>query len=383
VHPLTPQRVLDTRAADGSSVDPVGPGQRLDLRVTGRAGIPASGVTAVIMNVTATNATATSYLTVWPSGRARPLASNLNFGAGQTVANLVQAPVGGDGRVSIFNFAGSVDLVADVAGWVGSPIADGSGLYQPITPRRAADTRSSSPRPRLHAGETLDLAISGPDQDASLAGLVPKQGVSAVMLNLTVDQPDNLGFLTAYPSDDPRPTASNVNFVAGQTVPNRVLARLGADGHLRVYAFAANLDVVVDVNGWFTDMSSSATSGAYIPVTPSRLLDTRETGSPLSGTSRSVVVAGRAEVPVMTASSHPSAVVLNVTATETTGPGFLTLWPSGVTMPLASDLNVVAGQTVANLVVVRVGPDGAINLFSSTGAQVIVDVLGWYSSLNA
>jgi hypothetical protein len=72
-----------------------------------------------VLNVTVTNPTVGSYLTLWPSGSTVPLASDLNFTRGQTVANLVVTRVGADGKVDLFNPAGSVDVVIDVVGWYG------------------------------------------------------------------------------------------------------------------------------------------------------------------------------------------------------------------------------------------------------------------------
>ena len=79
--------------------------------------MPATGVSAVVLNVTVTDPTAMSYLTLWPTGQARPLASNLNYNPGQTVPNLVVVKVGDGGKVSLFNNLGSANVVADVAGW--------------------------------------------------------------------------------------------------------------------------------------------------------------------------------------------------------------------------------------------------------------------------
>lgn len=93
------------------------PGATLPLQVTGRGGVPASGVAAVALNVTSVNPSATSYLTAWPAGVARPLASNLNLTANRTVANMVFVKVGADGVVNLYNAAGRTDVVVDVAGW--------------------------------------------------------------------------------------------------------------------------------------------------------------------------------------------------------------------------------------------------------------------------
>jgi hypothetical protein len=92
-----------------------------------------------------------------------------------------------------------------------------------------------------------------------------------------------------------------------------------------------------------------------------------------------LLVAGNGGVPAMNATVAPTAVVLNVTVTNPTAPSYLTVWPDGAAQPLASDLNYVAGLTVPNLVVVKLGGNGSIDLFSAAGTtDVVVDVVGWY-----
>ena len=119
-HPLSPARILDTREGNGAPTGKVGPGRTLSLQATGRGGVPTSGVSAVVMNVTVTEPTAPSFLTVWPAGETRPTASNLNYVANQTVPNLVVVKVGAGGKVNLFNLSGSTHVVADVVGWYGT-----------------------------------------------------------------------------------------------------------------------------------------------------------------------------------------------------------------------------------------------------------------------
>jgi hypothetical protein len=81
----------------------------------------------------------------------------------------------------------------------------------------------------------------------------------------------------------------------------------------------------------------------------------------------------------MSSATPPRAVVLNVTETDPTSSGYITAWPDGVPRPVASDLNFVPGETSPNLVVVKVGSDGSIDLFNSAGhTDLIADVVGWY-----
>jgi fibronectin type III domain protein len=371
---LAPSRILDTRIAS-----PVGPAATLSAQVTGQGGVPASGVAAVVLNVTVTNTTASSYLTVWPTGFPRPLASNLNWSAGTTVPNLVEVAVGLGGQVSIFNAAGNADVIFDVAGYVASPSATpvSAGRYNPIVPNRVLDTRTGlgAPAVQLCAGQTISVKVAGTPN-------VPTTGVAAVVLNVTVTNTVVApSYVTVYPTGDTRPVASNLNFRPGQTLANRVVVKLGTGGSLDFFDFAGHTDVVADVAGWFTDGTTSAVGSLFVAVPPARILDTRTTNSPV-GPNASIVlpVAGQGGVPAMNAPVAPTAVVLNLTATNPTTGSYLTAWPDGAARPLASDLNYVAGLTVPNLVVVKLGSTGAIDLYNAFGSvDMIVDVVGWYS----
>src|SRR5207245_11644842 len=102
-HSLVPARILDTRTGTGGFGSAIGPQRTIAVPVTGRGGVPTSGVAAVVLNVTAASPTAAGYLTVYPTGVARPNASNLNFVPGQTIPNLVEVPVGKAGKVNVYN----------------------------------------------------------------------------------------------------------------------------------------------------------------------------------------------------------------------------------------------------------------------------------------
>jgi hypothetical protein len=98
----------------GVPVAPLGPHATLNVPIAGQSGVPSTGVSAVILNVTATNTSAAGYLMVFPAGVAVPLASNLNWARVQTIAKLVTVGLG-TGDVSANNGPGSADLVIDVA----------------------------------------------------------------------------------------------------------------------------------------------------------------------------------------------------------------------------------------------------------------------------
>src|SRR5438477_313664 len=121
--PLQPARLMDTRSGLGAPAAKIGPGGSVTLQVTGHGGVPAAGVNAVVLNVTATNPTAASFITVYPPGATRPLASNLNVVTGQTIPNLVVVKLSDTGQVTLYNNAGTVDLIVDVSGYFDQPVA--------------------------------------------------------------------------------------------------------------------------------------------------------------------------------------------------------------------------------------------------------------------
>ena len=368
-HPLTPTRILDTRNNIGGFNGALGPGGTITEHMKGAGPIPVSGVAAVVLNVTVTGTTAASYLTVWPDQVPRPTASNLNWTAGMTVPNLVEVPLGPDGGVSFFNAGGLAHVIADVEGYVGlaSETAAPDGLYAAISPNRVLDTRSGI----AHSGALA------PGQSISLK--VGQTGQEAVVLNVTVAGPTASSYLTVWPHGGSPPVVSNLNFSPGQTVANRVMVKTDSNGLVDIFNASGFVQVIADLNGAFTDATPAGSGTKFQGVQPVRILDTRDgTGgfsTPLAqGASRAVNVAGTNGIP-----AGATAVVGNLTATDTTAPSYLTAWPDGQIKPNASDLNWVAHQTMPNLVVVMLGSNGKLDLYNAGGStDVVLDVVGYY-----
>src|SRR5205823_5827539 len=172
---------------------------------------------------------------------------------------------------------GTVDVIFDIQGWVtrqgATNPAPGAGLFNPLVPARIMDTRDGTgghPGPLMGA-EAFNLQVAGSTKSGGGASGVPSSGVSAVVLNVTVANPTAAGsYLTLYPSDAPRPMASNLNFVSGQTVPNRVMVKLSNLGKVSVYNAAGSVNVIVDVAGWFTDGSINTAGAQFTGLSPAR-----------------------------------------------------------------------------------------------------------------
>src|SRR6478752_4227139 len=216
----TPSRLLDTRYGMGAPTGRLEPGGRIDLAVTGSSVVPPSGVDSVLLNVTVARPTKDGNLAVWPTASAVPNSSSLNFSTGTSISGLVVAKVGSNGRVSIRTSA-ATDVVADVVGWYPSG-AD----YDGLTPARLLDTRNgtgAASTGALPAGSVQRLKVTG-------RGGVPSTGVKAVVLTVVVTGPQAPGYLTAYPSGTSRPTTSNINYVAAQTIANTAFVTPSSDG---------------------------------------------------------------------------------------------------------------------------------------------------------
>ncbi|MFB6520318.1 hypothetical protein [Streptomyces sp. NPDC056401] len=366
--PLTPSRFLDTRDGTGAKKQRVGAGGVVTLQVAGVKGVPATGVTAVVMNVTAVLPTQPGHVTVYPNSRPLPGVSNINYAAGQIVPNLVTVPVV-NGKVDLRNSAGTVDLIADVTGYYTDKAGTGSS-FTPITPSRFLDTRdgTGAKKQRVGTGGVVTLQVAG------VKG-VPATGVTAVVMNVTAVQPTEAGHVTVYPNGQPVPGVSNLNFTPGQIVPNLVVVPV-VNGKVDLRNNSGSVDLIADVTGYYSATGSTFSSGS-----PVRLLDTRDgTGArpgPVGSAGLvSLQVAGVEGVPAQ----GVTAVVLNVTVTNPTSDSHLIVHPHGAARPNVSNLNFTAGKTVSNLVVVPV-VDGRVTFFNNSGSvDVIADLNGYFTS---
>ncbi|GAF89031.1 unnamed protein product, partial [marine sediment metagenome] len=232
---------------------------------------------------------------------------------------------GGSGRVWLRSATGAIDysspVLRDAFGLSDMSFVDeptGTSLYYTLNgSSQVRKLRAGS----LLAGQTLELQVTG------VAG-VPLNA-DAVALNMTVVNAQSAGFATVYPCGQTRPEASNLNYAAGQTIPNLVIAKPGVGGKVCIYSYAT-VDVLADVSGFFP-----AGSG-FTPIpNPTRVLDTRNgIGAPVTpvsaGSTLELQVTGVAGVPL-----NADAVALNMTVVNAQSAGFATVYPCGQTRPEA------------------------------------------------
>jgi uncharacterized delta-60 repeat protein len=372
VNGVTPSRLFDTRVGSPQGTISVekttyGESKELRIKVAGASGLPEFGIGAATINLTVTEPEATGYITVYPCDT-RPLASNLTFVKNQTVSTAVTTAVSPTGEICVYSSA-KTNLIADINAWS----APNAG-YEPISPQRLLDTRALSPQGAISVvkkkyGADSELRV----KVAGAAGL-PGARIGSVSLNVTVTEPENEGFLTVYPCGN-RPLASNLNFYAGQTVSTSVISKVSVEGEVCIYS-SSPTNLIADAYGWFVEGSG------VTPVNPTRLVDTRATPpqGAISVTKKKYGAASELRLPLNGVAELPasgiSTVQLTVTVTNPSASGFITVHPCG-TLPLASNLNYIADQTIATAVTAQVSTDGEVCIYSNQLTDIIVDINGW------
>jgi hypothetical protein len=362
--PLAPARIVDTRISAGAARLTAGAVTR--VQVTGQGGIPADAK-AVLANVTVTGPTGSGFLTMWNCSANQPDVSTLNFSANQTVANAATIPLDSSGQLCVFSSV-SADLIVDVGGYYSTSAA---GRYMPVSPMRLMDSRNGTGTPaRLAAGQVVELPVVG------VAG-VPTDA-SVVALNVTGILPTVDAYITAFPCGSMPPTSS-LNPAAGRVTPNLVMAQVSPSGTVCFFV-NTDIDLVVDVVGYV----SPSAKNRFTPSTPFRFTDTRDVFRPevnagqagnrlAPGQTLVVQIAGVRGVP-----SAARAISANLTVVDANDRGFVTAFPCGE-VPTASNVNYELATAVANAAELPLSASGAICIYSSNSAHVIIDVNGWWS----
>ncbi|GAA2140066.1 hypothetical protein GCM10009760_22930 [Kitasatospora kazusensis] len=250
--PGEPTRLLDTRTDTGGLPGKVGPGEQIVADVSGALN-PDTTDTDLVLQLTATNASAPSFVTAYAATlNYLPNTSDLNFAAGQSVTNLAFVDVDKKG-LALYNHSGSTDLVMDYVGAfehhrdAGSPGA--SGLFLPAAPTRVLDTRSGNGAPATRVGADQAIRVKVSD----LPGAPAPDKLGAVVLNLTATNASEGSYVTAYAADgSPRPGTSNLNFTAGRNTAAMAIVPVSQDGYVNLYNHSGSVDLIADVQGYYT-----------------------------------------------------------------------------------------------------------------------------------
>lgn len=373
---LSPTRIADTRTGSGypEAGMTLGAGWIINVAISG-GNVPSSNVSSVVVNVTAVDPTAATFLTVYPEGMTLPVVANLNVNSGETLANLVTVQLGTEGGVSIYNHSGRTDVVVDLEGYyTTSPQV--VGLYNPVDPIRLLGT--------LQSGATIGPGVSTPVEVTGGTTGVPDDA-SAVVANVTAAESTGSSFLAVYPAQAGTtplpPTAANVTFKEGQVIGNRVIVPVGANGEIEVYNHSGSVNVDVDVYGYYTG-SAGELGSAFTPLDPARLSDTR------AGINGSAISAGSSESFNFLSDDIPIpavALAANVTVLAGPAPGFLTIYPTNESIPpVVGDINFSTGGLSQSFALAPLN-GAATEIFNSSASAVsiVIDAFGYFAPPSA
>jgi hypothetical protein len=334
--PLTPTRVLDTRST----------GARLAAGATTVVDLSSQlppDATAVALNLTAVGPSADGFLTAHPCVATPPTVSSVNYTRATDRGALAVLPVSAARTVCVLSSA-AADLVVDVQG---AFVVDASRLT-PVDPTRLVDTRET--------GRRQQFEVTAPT------------GATAVALNLTVTGASVPGYLSVFPCGGGLPTVSNVNFGTAETVAGAAFVPVSAAGTVCVFANTPAVDVVVDLTGTFSPSGRLA----FVPASPTRLLDTRAGiggWSPVQGAGQTV--------DVRVAPSDAAAVTGTLTIVSPAADGYLTAFGCGA-LPPTSNVNAPRAGVLANSVTVGIAAGGRLCVRSLTATQTVFDTTGWW-----
>jgi IPT/TIG domain len=413
---VNPFRTCDTRPAgpgiasnqcDTGGKGTLGTGhETITVQITG-AQVP-SGAQAVVVNITAINHSGTgTYVIAYPAGGSVPLASNINLSGGKVESNLTIVRLSVSGQISLFNAAGTVDVIVDLEGYFASPTGTSAGAFHAIPPLRICDSRggtlcataTGSTTAPLSGGVWRHVIVSGlPPGAPTSTPDIPSDGTAAAAaFNLTATGGTVSTFLSvAVPTSadlcpTKAPSFSNENPTPGISLPIRVISNLGPKQDICLYSAAGKINFLIDNNGWFG--RSTAPAGAFFySVPPTRICDTRPSygtrcqSQPLGANfSELIHVAGIVAVPAWNAQAlKPVAVVANLTGISGSSATYLTLYPGdAASVPRASDLNPTASEVIANLAITSLAQTGTlpgnVKLYNALGTvNAILDVSGWF-----
>ncbi len=365
-----PCRAVDTRPERGGG-GPIQGGILQNFPISGAgscATLPSAA--AYSMNVSVVPQGPLGYLTVWPAGQPRPLASTLNSLDGRIKANAAIIPAGASGQISVYATS-TTNVIVDVNGYF-APVSGSTLAFYPLPPCRVADTRHDTYPPGLgppflNAGQERAFPIL----DAATCN-IPSSGVAAYSLNFSVVPHGSLFYMTVWPTGETRPTVSTLNDIPGQIIADAAIVVAGTGGDVSVYP-TNDTDLVIDINGYFAAAGMGGLS--LYGVQPCRVIDTRTAGGAFNGLLSppvDVVTAGCA------ASSLAQAYVFNASVVPVGALGYLTLWPDGSNQPLVSTLNALDASISSNMAIVPTN-NGKVDVYASGLTQLILDISSYFA----
>lgn len=367
--PVTPAMIVVATASGGSGQHPTpfAPGETATIDVTGVAGVPTSGVAAVVVSITAVS-NSPGWVVAHASDASQPQTSTNNFVAGQAMNNQQTVRVGADGNIKIYNAHGTTEMWVSIVGYYGKGAVAGTG-YQAVAPSFIYNTTANQGGGYMGAWETREVTVTG-------VGGVPATGVAAVNFNVTAIVPAANGYLDIWPAGTTAPNYSALNFTAGENIVNSVTAKVGTGGKIAVANVSgAGMHLAIEVLGWY----GTGNESAYVPLNPTRRLDSRLAGQDYTtpwaaGETRSLQLTGTAGIP----RSGVSAAIVNLTSANAAGYGYFDIRPADGSAA-SFDQIYYGGEAISNEVIVPLGEDGRVNITAfESSTHVILDVVGYF-----
>lgn len=361
--PFTSSKILlDTRNAVGAPGGVRGPGSVTTFQALGVQGIPASGVSGLVVRVAAFTPTAESYLKVYPNGTTRPAPAALNFPAGQSLSNFTFVKPGANGKLDLFNSAGSTHVYAEVQGYFSTAPTGTTGGAVPVTQVRAIDTTrgTGTVKQKIDPKSTRTVTLT--------AGGVPADAV-AIQAHVTVPSTTAAGYLSTTPVGNRTGTAL-VNYGKDMDTSSGGVIQLGTGGQVTLTNGGTTaIDVVIDTMAYFT---RSPNAGAGFRPATSRLFG------------QLVPKEATVEVVVGGTNGMPTKGVAGVALSfETSGAahGTLNAWPTGTAKPGVALTQHPPNGHQRSSAVIRPGTDGKISIYNESSAAtfVYVDLEGWFA----
>ena len=342
---IDPFRLVDTRI--GLGVD------RLDantykVRTRFDGAIP-EGAEALAVSIVVTGAQAPGHLVAYPASDDRQLASTMTYEAGQTTSTGAVITLNEWANFEIYTLT-PVDVIIDVTGAFVSAATSRSGRFVPVTPDRVVDTRDTTP---MTAGQTTTV---------QLPSAVPADAIAAIV-TLTSTLPNQPGYFTAF-ADGPQPLTSTLNVAT----PNSTRASTAivpiANRNMRVYSSGGG-NLVVDLVGYFTGPSAErSTNGLFVPTSPKRRLDTRDSVTMATGETRGFDVAGGVTLGSLTMVGQGAG-------------GHAVLYANGTRLPETSAINISDTQVISNMAVSAASSSG-ISIRSAITSDYVFDQFGYF-----
>lgn len=370
-------RLVDSRVGTGIAKAPLAPMTPRTVQVTGAAGIPTDGVSAVLVTVTAVAPTTAGQMSAGPADGT--MAGVMRYDASPYTSNSAVVMVSDAGQINI-QATTSTNVMVDVQGYytIGNGVTAAGG-YSPVTQSRIVDTVNGVglAKAKLAGGSTSTIQVTGK------AG-VPA-GAAAVFVNFQINNSTTVaGYINPYATNATSRPGVSLNFDASPSTSIGAIVPLAADGTIKMYLSAGNtIDLLLDVEGYFTPGDTSSSAGVFTPAV-AKIYDTRSAVHVAPGATVTIPIGGTNDIP--TVANGLSAITANLTVIDTgTAGGYARAYASGTTEPTnvgtLTFSPATAGKYTTNLATIAVGADNAIKIHnvSTDTVDYIIDMQGWYS----